>query len=109
MFNILAGVAALWVANFLLNPVPLAAALAWALGLLLFWLLGSRSLRWASVGVLSGVALGATVHLSAHHTGRSAVPPEGLFMHVLWDATIGLTVGLIALAASLGRLLWREY
>jgi len=109
MFDILAGVAVLWVANLLLNPVPFVAALAWTLGLLLFWLLGSRSLWWASVGLFSGVALGATVHLFTHHTGHSAVPPEGPFMHVLWDATTGLTVGLLAFAASLGRQLWREY
>lgn len=108
-FDILVGIAVLWVANLMLDPVPLAAALAWALGLLAFWLRGSRSLRPASAGLVGGVALGTAVHLIVHVSGRSAPPSEGPFLHVLLDAAIGLAVGALALAASLGRHLWREH
>lgn len=108
VFDILVGIVVLWAANLFLNPVPLAAALAWSLGLLLFWLRDSHSLWATSVGLLIGVALGAAVHLVTHLFGRSIVPPEGPFIHVLLDAGIGLAVGALALAASLGRHLWHE-
>lgn len=107
MFDVLIGIAALWFANLMLKPAPLAAALAWGIGLLFFWLRSSRSLWAALAGLLSGVALGSALHLVAHVSGRSTVPPGSLFSHLLLEAGIGFSVGALALAASLGRRWWR--
>ena len=59
LFDILVGAAVLYVANLLLDPAPIGAALAWSFGLLLFWLRGSHSLWHASAGVLTGAVLAA--------------------------------------------------
>jgi len=108
VFSVLVGVVVLGMANLWLDPVPLAAALAWALGLLLFWTRQSPSLWPAVAGLLGGATLGAIVHLLTHLGGRSPPPAEGLAVHVLFDAALGVMVGALALAASLGRHLWRR-
>lgn len=108
LFDILVGFAFLYVANLLLDPAPIGAALAWSLGTVFFWLRGSRAMWHAAAGILAGALLGAAWHVFVHLAGRSPVPAEGQVMHVLMDATVGLLVGGLAVAASLGRHLSRQ-
>ncbi len=102
------GLAILVVANVLLDPVPLTALLAWALGLALCWIAASRPIIAAVIGSIAGAALGAVLHFFVHDSGRSPAPVEGLPEHLLLDAGTGLLCGIAALAAGIGRHLWRK-
>lgn len=97
----LIGIAVLYLANRWLDPVPLAAATAWAAGLLLVWFNRAPPLRPAATGLVAGALLGAAIHYYVHWSGRSTAPAEGLSAHLLTDAAIGLAIGALALAAAM--------
>jgi hypothetical protein len=101
--DVILGLAVLAIANIILEPVPLVAAVSWGLGLLLFCLARSHALGWASVGFIAGALLGTANHLFIHLTDRSTVPPEGVYVHALGDAALGVLCGVVALAASVPR------
>lgn len=97
------GALVLAAANVLLAPVPLSAATSWAFGIICLWLEPPQRGRWVSLAAVAGALIGATVHAGAHLAGRSAEPAEGLPMHLLTEAVLGLAVGAIALAVSAAR------
>jgi len=103
LLELLIGVVILYFANRWLNPVPLAAVLAWFLALVLVWLRTSHRLRLASLGLVGGALLGAGLHTYVHLSGRSPEPVEGSLVHVLLDTAVGLIAGGLALAGSLAR------
>lgn len=101
------GALVLVAAHVLLAPVPLSAATSWAFGIVCVWLELPQRGRWVSLAAVGGALVGATAHAGAHLAGRSTVPAEGLPMHLLTEAVLGLAVGAIAIAASAARLVFR--
>ncbi len=97
--TIVAGV--LYLADFVLDPVPLPAVLAAATGLLALWILGGSRSALAMLALLGGGLAGAAHHFHRHSTGASPPPAEGIPFHVLLDALAGLFAALPALTAAL--------
>jgi len=97
-----AAAAVLWLADRLLEPLPVTAVTATLGGLV--GLAGARDhrARRATAGLVAGVLAGATYHLWVHASGRSTAPDEGLIPHLLVEAGVGLGVAFAALGAFTG-------
>lgn len=102
------GLLVLIVANSVLDPAPLTAATVWIGALAASWFATARPVRAAALGAVPGMLAGICFHLYSHLAGHSTEPAEGIVLHLLSDAGIGLLVGSLALLASRARLLLRE-
>jgi hypothetical protein len=90
----------LFLADRVLEPVPVPAATAVIGGLIGLWLGLTVRWLWLSLGVIAGLVVGAGFHLYVHMTGQSPPPPEGLAAHLAVDGGIGLVVALLVVVAT---------
>lgn len=86
--------ALLFIADRVLQPVPVPAATAVVGGLVALWL--DRTVRWSWIltGVVAGSLAGVGIHSYVHLTGQSTRPEEGLAIHLVMDGGVGLVVAL---------------
>jgi hypothetical protein len=94
-----AAVAILLLAEWILQPVPVAAATATLGALLATWWRPGR-LPWIGAGLGAGLLAGAAHHLYVHGNGLSPAPAEGLPAHLLAETASGLAVAILATAAA---------
>ncbi len=87
----------LFLADTILQPVPIPAGAAVLGGLLVMWLRSGPRCVWLAAALVIGGLLGTGVHLSIHLTGGSTLPEEGVPAHVAADGILGLTVGALVL------------
>lgn len=105
-FSVLLGIAAaaavLWLADRLLQPLPVAAVTATLGGLLGLARVRGHRARRVTAGLAAGLLAGAAHHLWVHVSGHSTAPEEGLILHLLAETGVGLGVAIAALAAFAG-------
>jgi hypothetical protein len=99
------GVLLLAGADAVMKPAPIASATAFLLGLIGLWLGGSEVVFRTSAGAVLGAAIGAFIHYYVHRSGGSPEPFEGVPVHIVGNAVLGLAVGavLLLLVALLAR------
>jgi hypothetical protein len=109
------GAVLLAAADSVMKPAPPAAATAFVLGLIGLWLGGSAVVLRTSAGAVIGAAIGALIHLYVHRSGGSPEPLEGVPVHIVASALLGLAVAavILLLLALLARGLtprgyWRQ-
>ena len=90
----------LFLANLVLQPVPLPAGLA-VLGGLSAWAFGKRR-HGIGLGMLLGVLGGVAWHGYQHVTGQSTEPEEGFVWHLVRDGLIGYGIALLILGLVIG-------
>jgi hypothetical protein len=105
--GILLGGAGLWLADRVMQPVPLAAGGAFAAGAVILLTRRFRNLRtgYVALGALAGALPALWVHRKWHLEGSSPELGNGLLPHVLGEGLLGLFVALVCLgfAAWVGR------
>lgn len=97
LMGIIAGGLVLFAFNLYFNPVPIAAAPAFALGVLGFLRLGPGTWPWVGNLAAVGALVGIFIHRGWHIEGSSPPPAEGLFSHLATEGLIGLAAALISL------------
>lgn len=100
--GLLLGGAALWLANQVMQPVPLAAGSAYAAGAVILVARLFRTLRtgYVALGALAGAAPALAVHRKWHLEGSSPDLGSGLWPHVLGEGLLGLCVALVCLGIA---------
>lgn len=106
--GVVLGGVALWVANTIMQPVPLSAGGAYAAGAVVLMASTVRSLKtgYVALGALAGAAPAVWVHRGWHVTGASPEPAGGLWPHVLGEGLLGLAVALACL--GLAVITWKR-
>ncbi|MGD2154369.1 MAG: hypothetical protein PVG79_13955 [Gemmatimonadales bacterium] len=87
----------LFLADSVLQPVPVPAGVAVLGGLAAMWSRAEAGAGWVAVGAAIGALLGTGIHLYVHVTGGSTRPEEGVAAHVAVDGLRGLGVGAVVL------------
>ncbi|MEM1411747.1 MAG: hypothetical protein AAGH19_05245 [Pseudomonadota bacterium] len=100
--GVLIGVAALWLANQVMQPVPLSAGGAFAAGALILFAQCFRPLKtgYVALGALAGAVPSLWVHRRWHLEGISPPVEGSLLAHVLGEWLLGLAVALVCLGAA---------
>ena len=100
--GLLLGGAGLWLANQVMQPVPLTAGGAYAAGAVILFARGFKNLRTGSVALaaLAGALPAIAVHRNWHLQGYSPDLANGLWPHVLGEGLLGLCVALVCLGVA---------
>lgn len=90
----------LLIANFVLDPVPIAAGPAFGLGALGFLFMRANPEKIVIGLATTGAAIGVIIHRGWHLSGQSPAPEESLIQHLAIEGLIGLAAALVALGAT---------
>ncbi len=98
--GLVAGGVTLFIINFLMDPVPVAAGPAFALGAVGFMIMRPKAqqlvINLAAVGALIGIY----IHRGWHLNGQSPPPEEGLYQHLAVEGLMGLFAALASLLVA---------
>lgn len=95
IISIVVSLILLIVANYLMQPVPLSAALAVLGGMVLRFF--NKSRLGLSLAMLLGMFCAMAWHYYQHNSGQSTAPVEGLLWHLFSDGLIGYVVAVAIL------------
>lgn len=100
--GVLLGTAGLWLANQVMQPVPISAGGAFAAGALVLVARCFRPLKtgYVALGALAGGAPAPWVHRSWHLDGRGGAVEGSLAAHVLGEGLLGIAVALVCLGVA---------
>jgi len=90
----------LFAINLEMDPVPVAAAPAFAAGAIGFLIMRPKAHRLVINLAIVGALVGVYIHYGWHADGSSPPPPEGLFRHLVVEGFIGLFAALFALLVA---------
>jgi hypothetical protein len=100
ILGLLAGGVTLFVLNFIMDPVPIAAGTAFALGAVGYLVMRPKAHQLVINLALVGALVGIYIHRGWHVSGSSPPPAEGLWPHLAAEGAIGLFAALLSLAAA---------
>lgn len=95
-----------FVAHLILRPAPIPALTALMGGVLVVGLGSTRRARALGVGATIGLVIGVLIHLYSHYSeGRMGEPPEGLALHLAYDAiqAVMVAVPILVFCVALTR------
>jgi hypothetical protein len=100
--GLLLGGVGLWLANQVIQPVPLTAGGAYAAGAVILLARWFRTLRtgYVALAAFAGALPAIAVHRKWHLEGFSPDPGGGLWPHVLGEGLLGLCVALVCLGIA---------
>lgn len=100
ILGLVAGGLVLFIAQLVLNPVPVSGATAYAAGAAGFFFMSADPARLIIALATAGGAAGVIMHRNVHLSGGSPPPPEGLLHHLGVEGGIGLGVALLGLLVA---------